>query len=255
MTRFRGLLLAAAALSLAVAAPSRAMRPVGSDVLPRLMLWAWERPEDLRALGPDTGVAFLAQTIAIDPQHVRVDPRRQRLRVADGAVLVAVTRIEFPITRAVAEIELNRVAAAIAETASLPRVEAVQIDFDATESQRPIYREVISRVHARLGDRVPLSITALASWCVGDPWLEGLPIDEAVPMLFELGPMNEPYREVARSATASQPICRSAIGIALNEPLPLDARGRRVYVFSHQPWSAAAIDAARQHARGQGATP
>jgi len=255
MTRVRGLLLGAAAFSLALAAPSRAMRPAAADVLPRLMLWAWERPADLRALGPDTGVAFLAQTIAIDDRRVRLVPRRQPLRVADAAVLIAVTRIEFPITRAVDEHDLDRMAVAIVETAGFPRVKAVQIDFDATESQRPFYGDVIRRVHARLGDRVPLSITALASWCVGDPWLEGLPIDEAVPMLFELGPMNEPYREVARSATASRPICRRAIGIALNEPLPLDAGGRRVYVFNHQPWSPAAIAAARRHARGDRVTP
>ena len=30
-------------------------------MFPDVMLWAWERPEDLRGLGSETGVAFLAQ--------------------------------------------------------------------------------------------------------------------------------------------------------------------------------------------------
>jgi hypothetical protein len=33
--------------------------------LPPLMLWAWERSEDLRGLHPSVGVAFLAQSIAV----------------------------------------------------------------------------------------------------------------------------------------------------------------------------------------------
>ena len=37
---------------------------------PRVMLWAWERPEDLRGLGSDTGVAFLAQTISLHADQI-----------------------------------------------------------------------------------------------------------------------------------------------------------------------------------------
>lgn len=34
---------------------------------PKLILWAWERPEDLRFIVPGaTGVAFLASTITIE---------------------------------------------------------------------------------------------------------------------------------------------------------------------------------------------
>ena len=62
--------------------------------LPDVVLWAWERPEDLRGLDDDVGVAFLAQTIDIGNKTFQVTPRRQPLRVSPGARLVAVTRIE-----------------------------------------------------------------------------------------------------------------------------------------------------------------
>ena len=59
------------------------------------MLWAWERPEDLRAVDPRTaGVAFLARTLYLSGDAVAVRPRLQPLRVAPGAPLVAVVRIE-----------------------------------------------------------------------------------------------------------------------------------------------------------------
>ena len=251
MSRFRGLLLGATVVWLAVGAPTQGMRSAAAD-LPRLVFWAWERPEDLRSLPRDVGVAFLAQTVSIEPTRVRIDPRRQSLRVADDTVLIAVTRVEFPNTRPLEIDDLERIAAAIARTAGLPRVKAIQIDFDATVSQRELYRRLLTRVRDVLDRQIPLSMTALASWCAGDPWLDGLPVAEAVPMLFELGPVNEPFRELAMSTSASHAACRDAVGIALNEPLPFEPRGRRVYVFSHQGWSAAAIAAAMHEAVGHG---
>jgi hypothetical protein len=48
---------------------------------PRVMLWAWERPEDLRLVAPDhVGVAFLAGSIYLEQQPV-THPRAQPLRV------------------------------------------------------------------------------------------------------------------------------------------------------------------------------
>jgi hypothetical protein len=64
------------------------------DIWPRLIVWAWERPEDLRGLDRAIGVAFLARTITIAGAQFRVHPRRQPLRVSPDAALVAVTRIE-----------------------------------------------------------------------------------------------------------------------------------------------------------------
>jgi len=214
------------------------------------MLWAWERAEDLRALDQRTGVAFLAQTITIHAHGIRVDPRRWPLRITDDAVLSAVTRIEFPAADAPTADAEPQIALAIAHTATLPNVAGVQIDFDAVVSQRAFYRRVIERVRARLDDSVSLSITALASWCVGDPWLDRLPIDEAVPMLFQLGPLNEPYREIALSPDAAHATCRSSVGTSMDEPLRVVSRGRRVYVFNPKPWTEESMSLARDYATG-----
>lgn len=51
-------------------------RPTGRNRLdenpfPRTVLWAWERPEDLKALDPDrVAVAFLAQTLVLKGDDV-----------------------------------------------------------------------------------------------------------------------------------------------------------------------------------------
>jgi Protein of unknown function (DUF3142) len=220
------------------------------DRLPRVFIWAWERPENLRDLDHGVGVAFLAQTIAIAGREVHVTPRHQPLRVAAGTALVAVTRIEVsaaaiePATRA----SIEHLVSAIAGTAALPRIAAVQLDFDATASERPFYRELIFRLRDRLPATVPISITALASWCAGDDWLGGLPIDEAVPMLFRMGPANQPFLRLAVARATLVPACRGAIGTSLDEPIDARADGRRIYIFNPRPWTEATLFQARRRA-------
>jgi hypothetical protein len=217
--------------------------------LPSLMLWAWERPEDLRGLHSSVGVAFLAQSIAISGSRFSLEPRRQPLRITANP-LVAVTRIEIdPRARlSLDEQQASGLAATVARTAALPGVIGVQIDFDARASERPLYGRLLRDVRQRLPAEMPLSITALASWCQGDGWLRGLPIDEAVPMLFRMGPTNEPFRIVATSRQAAVPECRRAVGVSLDEPIAVRPAGRRVYVFSPRSWTEAGIGEARRWA-------
>lgn len=221
-------------------------RPQPRKRLPRLMLWAWERPTDLRALDTDTGVAFLAQTLIVRNGAVAVVPRRNPLRVSAHTPLVAVTRIESGDAGALAPAMATTMAAAIAGTMSLPRVRGVQIDFDAAESERPFYRTLVQQLRQAVGPGVPLSITALASWCAQDRWMSGLPVDEAVPMLFRMGPLHAPYAGLARSPAAAAAECRGALGTSLDEPLHVRAAGRRVYVFNASPWTAASLTRARE---------
>ena len=240
--------LAATLAMLAAASPSDApLRRPAMDRLPRLFVWAWERPEDLRDLDRGIGVAFLAQTITITGDRVQVSPRRQPLHVSPAATLVAVTRIEaaVPDAPAAQRPPLGAIASTLAATAALPRVAAIQLDFDAVASDREFYRALIRALRDRLPASMPISITALASWCAGDDWLEGLPIDEAVPMLFRMGPANEPFRRLATSRVAASPRCRGAIGASLDEPLDIRPDDRRVYIFNPLPWSRLALLQAR----------
>jgi hypothetical protein len=223
-------------------------RPDEQRGLPRLMLWAWERPTDLRDLDARAGVAFLSQTLSVRHSAVAVEPRRNPLRVSPHTELVAVTRIETDAAGAsrLSESAVDSMAGAIARTLSLPRVRGVQIDFDAAESERPFYRSLVQSVRRAIGPAVPLSITALASWCAQDRWMDGLPIDEAVPMLFRMGPINEPYSEIARSPRRAAAECRGALGTSLDEPLHVRADGRRVYVFNAAAWTPASVAGAHE---------
>jgi hypothetical protein len=234
----RSAALACALAALAVLSPSYANSlNARSRTLPDLMLWAWERPEDLRGLDRRIGVAFLAQTIRIATSDFIVVPRRQPLRVAPETMLVAVTRIETGRAAQPDRTDIDSLASAILRTTTLPRIAVVQIDFDAVASERTMYAHLIRRVRQQLEPSLPLSVTALASWCKDDDWLGDLPADEVVPMLFRMGPANEPFRSMARSPRQGQPACRHAIGTSLDEPIAVARDRRRRYVFSPKAWT------------------
>ena len=207
--------------------------------LPPLVLWAWERPEDLRFINPQTtAVAFLAGTIRIHGDDVAFHPRFQSLLVADHAKLVAVVRIEVDRDATLDRSQIDQAATAIAKQALLPRVVAVQIDFDATRSQREFYRALLRDLRRRLGSSMPTSITALASWCLDDDWISSLPIDEAVPMLFRLGAgTNEVVGQLTSGRDFRPLICRGSLGLSTDERWTSLPAGRRLYVFQPRPWT------------------
>jgi hypothetical protein len=211
------------------------------------MLWAWERPEDLRGLGTRAGVAFLAQTMTLRDGGLAVTPRRQPLLVDPATQLTAVTRIEST-PGSLADDTLAVAAGEIARTRLLPRVTAVQVDFDAVASERAMYARLLRLVRDRVPPSVPVSMTALASWCAGDRWLDELPVDEAVAMLFRLGPVNAPFLEIGRSPSVASAAC-NGVGVSLDEPLALRAGGRRVYVFNPEAWTPGTVAAALERAR------
>jgi hypothetical protein len=242
--------IAAASLSMSPAPRVIAAR-ASTQSLPPLVLWAWERPADLRGLPTGTGVALLTQTIRLDARTFAVSPRRQPLRVDRSTPLIAVTRVETSdggITR-IDNTTLARIAERIAATAALPQVVAVQIDFDATASERTSYRRLLAAVRAQLPQEMPLSMTALASWCAGDRWLDGLPVDEAVPMLFQMGAADQAYAGIAGSRRSAAPACREALGVALEEPMAVRADRRRVYVFNADAWTPASVALAQEIGR------
>src|SRR4030095_3776975 len=182
------LLLSSFTLALAFLSKSnRVAAPSNSS--PQLILWAWERPTDLRFIDAKrVGVAFLAKSILLRSDDVLVRPRLQSLQLPEGAKVIAVTRIETDREHkaSLSARQRDAVGRAIADLASLPSVSAIQIDFDAAKSERSFYRDLIKHVRSRLPAQFRLSITALASWCIFDDWISDLPIDEAVPMLFRM---------------------------------------------------------------------
>jgi hypothetical protein len=207
------------------------------------MFWAWERPEDLRGLDPErAGVAFLAATYRLSGGTIEAAYRHQPLRVDATTPLMAVVRIDTDARNrpALDADRAHQLAARIASIRTLRGVRAVQIDFDATRSERPFYRELLGDTRQALGT-FPLSITALASWCMDDDWIEDLPIDEAVPMLFRMGPVNAEYLVAGASDRLRARACAGAVGISTDEPTPALRGDRRTYVFHPKSWTTEAI--------------
>jgi hypothetical protein len=214
---------------------------------PPLVLWAWERPEDLSFLDPDrVGVAILDRTIRLG-ETIEVYRRQQMLRVPSRTAIAAVVRIESD-GAVVDEGRRAEIVRAVLDAARGRGVRALQIDFDAAASQRAFYTALLTDVRRGLPGWMPLGITALASWCAEPEWLDSLPVDEAVPMLFRMGPDAEAVRAQVQ---ARRPFpargCRGSIGVSTDEPNPgVSSRPRRTYVFHPRPWSAGALAAARR---------
>ena len=225
----------------------RASTVTATREMPRVVLWAWERPVDLRFINPrETGVAFLARTVQLRADEVVVRPRLQPLDLPEGTRVIAVVRVETDARRKpdLSKVQTEKLAAAIAEMARLPNVSNIQIDFDATRSERAFYQAVILEVRRRLSASVALSITALASWCSEDDWISDLPIDEAVPMLFRMGPDSRQIRNRLASGEEfpARP-CRNSYGISTDEPLQDLSLARRLYVFNPDAWTAQSVRA------------
>ena len=214
---------------------------------PRTILWAWERPENLLFLNPaKTGVAFLARTLYFRDGAVVVRPRFQPLRVPSGTKLIAVVHAEsdWPRSSLTPEQRL-KAAEAIAELHRLPNLSAIQIDFDARQSERRFYQQLLSDVRARLDPKLKLSMTVLASWCLYDDWLAHLPVDEVVPMLFRMGVDERRVLDyLSRHKHFRSERCQSSVGISFDEPFPNLPVRDRIYIFNSKPWVNSAFERA-----------
>ncbi len=221
---------------------------------PRLVYWAWERTEDLRFLDPKTeAVAFLASSVELLQDSVRIQPDIQPPSLPSGIQMVAVVHIFSHADKRAAPTAEQRsetLQALLAATHE-PGVSALQIDFEAHVSERAFYSQLISELRQRLGPGYPISITALASWCIGDRWIRDLPVNEAVPMLFSMGSEEALVRNyLSSTGSFPEPLCRGSLGISTGDwfPNPVPSR-TRVYVFHQGPWTHEAAEDLRSRIR------
>lgn len=222
---------------------------------PKLILWAWERPENLSYIDArEVGVAFLAKTLYLRGEEVVVRPRLQPLRVPPQTTIVAVARIEVERNAAPALSvgQRERAVEEIAELARMPNVSAVQIDFDAKSSERAFYRELIFELRRRMPEETALSITALASWCLQDDWLGDLPVDEAVPMLFRMGvEQRQIQMRLEAGGDFPEPLCRRSLGVSTDENLKVVPRQRRSYIFNPKQWSSVSVSGVLERSKNE----
>ena len=110
--------------------------------LPALVLWEWDRDDDLSFIDPrDTAVAYLASTVILRGETVFLAPRHHPLVPPKGTRLVAVAHVEVdrhepPVVSDAQAREFAATLAALRE--NLPG-EFLQIDLEAKSSQRDFF--------------------------------------------------------------------------------------------------------------------
>jgi len=228
----------AAILALLVAAATPAQPTSNAGAKP--ILWAWERPEDLRFAGPSVAVGVLAGTVVLSGSKVYAQPRLQPAKVLDSQHVAGVVHVEIDRGEKLAWTteQRARTAALVLGLLSNARFAEAQIDFEVKASQRQVLLDLVSDVRAALPAAMHLSMTALASWCDTETWLDGAPVDEVVPMLFRMGPAGAALkRRLAEGGDFRSGRCRTSIGIATDTPPEGLPPGRRLWLFNPHPWT------------------
>ena len=202
----------------------------------------------LDALPPTFGVAAVVGFIRLAGGTMVVTRgRRFPLMLRDGAPPpIGVVHIEVDQTQPLLWTDALRSDVVSAALAFMRPYPAAQVDMEVRDSQRGALLDVLRGVRAGLPIGTTLSMTALASWCDTERWLEAAPVDEIVPMLFRMGPGGIRLRgKLAAGGDFGEPRCRTAVGVATDTPVTTPP-GRRVYVFNPHPWDAAALTALEQ---------
>lgn len=206
---------------------------------PKLVLWVWDRAEDLRFLKPgEAEVAALMATIYLRNGRAETRHRKLPLHLPEGIEPISVVRLE-------------------SDGSPLPPADSVQshlmlfsqrllqLDFDFRASQRDWYLELLGSIQSRDGG---ISITAVASACMDSPPAAGL-VAETVPMLFRMGPQRRAYLDRLQKQGAFAAGCRDSLGISIDEPLPWRPAAKRIYIFNPNRWSRESFDQVRARLR------
>lgn len=245
--------LLTALIWLSPAAGALAATQAGKEA-PRVMLWSWQKVEDLRPIDvKKAGVALLVARFTVAGQKVNCEPRLSRLQLPSGCYLEAVARVEvasLPEQEHILPVA-EQLAEAITRLTLCRHFDALQIDFDARHLERPFYLALLNKLGQKLAPELSLSTTALASWSQGDLWLkdaaEGqqslIKIDHVVPMFFTMGA----GRNKALQWLAEKPPSRFnnqlSIGLSITDPEAINIvtpslnTYNRIYLFCSPGWS------------------
>jgi hypothetical protein len=240
---------------LAFLPPSLAAAANSIETLPDVILWAWQKPEDLSSIDPKVmGVAYLSCRILIAQDSVVSHWRDQTLKVPPQTSMMPVVRIDVDHRHPanLSDTQLESILNILKRAVAIAHSNRLQIDFDALQSERTFYSRLIKRISEDC-PHIQLSITCLASWCLFDQWTNDLPISETVPMMFTLGA--ERKNILARFKHHGDfllPGCRRALGISLEDKevnalmIPLAQQRTipvRIYIFTRGAWNAKKLNA------------
>jgi hypothetical protein len=219
----------------------------------RLIVWAWERPEDLRFLRPDVEIGVQTGFVELSGDRVLARGRRFPLLARAGQASTALVHVQIARRRPLAWTPALRAqtARAVVLFAQAFPARRVQVDFEVRASERPILLAVLGDVRKALPATTRLSMTALADWCDTERWLGDAPVDEIAPMLFRMGRGGEGLKaRLAEGGDFGDPHCRTALAVSTDAPVLRAPVGRRVYLFSPRSWTAGDFENARKRVEG-----
>lgn len=218
-------------------------------------IWAWDRFDDLSFLKDDTSVTSYAGTFYLRDNRSIFDPRRKELICPKETARIPSFRIES-VNKIDKDYEDSAIAGICDTIKQYFRTHSecqkmVQIDFDARASERDLYKKLLFKLRqtlksAQYTSDVKISITALASWCLKDKWMQDLDVDEIVIMLFSLGQDKEDVlTDLKDTNLDTGNKASTAIGISANEPqtnealkiLGIISDARKMYIFQSLPWT------------------
>ena len=248
------------------------------SISPHVTVWAWERDEDLSYIDPaKVEVAYFAGNIHVRGSLVSFRPRTQKLKLPANVKTIPVFRIETirggsgSSAASVSNSNSNSNApdATAAELVGktitnrlkkLRHAQMVQIDFDALQDERPFYKSLLKYLRRELPPDTKISITALASWLLADRWIERGSADEAVAMLFSIGPgKRDVLTRIQNQSLDSGAGVPIAIGISSSEretnkllfPTEIQSKAGNLYLFSSRPWTEKRLSAITNEAFGK----
>lgn len=207
---------------------------------PSLNVWTWDRFDDLSFMKGEKGkIAALIATFRVTAAgRVITELRHHDFSRPRSVSLITVFRLEINPTTLVNNEAIDHIVASIKGLAK--RGEEIQIDFDATKSQRFLYKKILQKLSDSTDKR--LSMTALASWCTYDDWLDSLPISYAVPMLYTLGREQlQMFHYLRENKHWGVRACKGYVGLSLNDLSLLENPSimstHKVFLFNNHAWS------------------
>lgn len=244
-----GVVFAAGALVARSRTASVAQAPASSSEvaasLAQGVAWIWPDSNGPRPSAGFREAAVLVESLVLRAQGVERASRTQPLLLPPNVRIVPVLHVEAaadaPSTFTPAQRDAIVAAAKRHVELAVAGAGLLQLDFEAPARQREAYRELVATLRQALPPEVRLGVTALAHWCTQGDWLDRLPVDEVVPMLYRLGANPEEWRGrfVRNDATLARRCRGPALGFATNDPPPraLLARATRPYWFDESAWS------------------
>ncbi|MFZ6734966.1 hypothetical protein ACO0LG_23805 [Undibacterium sp. Ji42W] len=206
--------------------------------------WVWHSsaaPADAKQIG------LLLDHLVISSTGIKLRRRMNRLVVAPGVQVTPVVHVQVDLaaTPVLGQQHTDAINKAMLAAARRSSTGWIQLDFEAMESQKPYYLELVNGLKKSLPANIKLSVTTMAAWCSEPELLARIKADEIVPMFFKMGSNASRYQDrLIYHPEQLAPQCRDqAIGFSVQETPSSNVHQRyqRRYWFNDKNWHVDAV--------------